>query len=132
MAEWLVGSVKAGDDRSPDAVYVGRSCYGITGSPLANPFKLDFDRPRAEQLEVVLASYRAWLWRAIQTDSPQRRELARIAAMDRAVLCCWCRPLGAATTADTRCHADVLVAALRWWTTERRGAAAADATEEAR
>ncbi len=105
---WTIGNVHRGDLDRPGAVYVGRAGRGLSNSPLANPFRLDRSRPRDEQ-EHVLESYRRWLWRHIQTDSPQRRELARLAALPDGILVCFCAP--------ARCHAETIRDAIDWWRT---------------
>ena len=83
--------------RSADAVYVGRSMPGRAGSPLGNPFKLRFECDRKK----ILAKYEYWLREQLKTDTPQRREIERLADhSEDLVLACWCAP--------ELCHGDVV------------------------
>jgi hypothetical protein len=106
-----VGSVHAGDLAREGAVYVGRGGRGLARSPLANPFRLDPNLPRGEQLS-VLSSFRRWLWAQLKADTPAKRELARLASLPDGVLVCFCRPVGRDTPP---CHADVIARAIEWY-----------------
>jgi hypothetical protein len=110
---WLVGTVHAGDLSKPGAVYIGRGGKGLAASPLANPFRLDPARPRDEQPD-VLERYRRWLWAELQTDSPVRREIERLASLPDATLVCFCRPVGRNAPA---CHGDIIAKAIEWYRT---------------
>jgi aminoglycoside phosphotransferase (APT) family kinase protein len=51
--------------------------------------------------EEVLAKYEAWLRERLETDTPQRREIERLADYaEDLVLACWCAP--------KLCHGDVV------------------------
>lgn len=113
---WKVGSVKAGDLKRHGAVYVGRAGYGLEASPLANPFRLEAGRPRGETIE----RYRRHLWSRLQGDTPERREIERLANLESAILCCWCRALEEPPHEGNACHADVIVKALVWWVQTRK------------
>jgi len=80
--------------------YVGRP------SVLGNPFTIGRHGTREE----VIASYREWLWMRMRGDSPELRELDRLAEKlitDRGLtLVCWCAPKA--------CHADVIASAIEW------------------
>lgn len=82
--------------RGAEGVYVGRP------SPLGNPFPAEIEALRSEAIE----RFRAWLWRRLQSDTPQRREIERLAALEDGTLVCWCAP--------KPCHADVIVRAIEW------------------
>ncbi len=94
---------------TPGAIYCGRAMPGRAGSPLGNPFKLRRDIPRERQEAELLAQYKRWLWRQMQSDTPARRELLRLAGLageGDITLGCWCKPHA--------CHVDVVKAALEW------------------
>lgn len=77
--------------------YVGRAMPKRPGSPLGNPYKLRFecDRPK------ILARYEYWLRERLKSDTPQRREIERLADhSENLVLLCWCAP--------EKCHGDVV------------------------
>lgn len=74
-------------------VYVGRP------GPWGNPYEIGRDGSRDD----VIASYRSWLWREIETG---RVALAELASLRGKTLGCWCSPL--------RCHGEVLLAAAEW------------------
>jgi hypothetical protein len=86
----------------PGAVYVGRRTPQFPGSPLGNPFRLEYDIDR----DVVIAQYARWLDQRLQApESLQSQELDRLVELARAgdlVLACWCAPKA--------CHADVIKA----------------------
>lgn len=90
--------------REPEpAMYIGQP------SPLGNPWKLDRDRPRAEQEQELLRKYKRWLWSKIDRGSATfdpaiYRSLELIT--DQHHLVCYCWPLA--------CHGEVVVAAWRW------------------
>jgi hypothetical protein len=108
---WHVGSVHAGDLERKGAVYVGRGGRGLEQSPLANPFRLDPNRQREEQVD-MLERYRRWLWAALQSDTPARREVARLVSLPDGILVCFCRPVGRDVPA---CHADIIAGAIEWY-----------------
>ncbi|TXH50677.1 MAG: DUF4326 domain-containing protein [Desulfurellales bacterium] len=80
-------------------VYVGRRMPGRSGSPLANPFKLQPGQTRGHCLQ----QYREWLDAQLTRDTAAKRELSRLAGIAREeslLLACWCAP--------ALCHADVI------------------------
>ena len=81
---------------TPRDVYVGRP--GPWGNPyrLANPHD---DRQR----QAVLAKYRLWLTRQVETG---RLPLTRLKTLTGKRLVCWCAP--------KPCHGDVLAQAADW------------------
>ncbi len=86
-------------DALPGRAYVGRP------SALGNPFPLGAAGSRSE----VIASYKGWLWKQMQTPGPVEDALLALLQQGRAgrlELVCWCAPLA--------CHADVIRAALLW------------------
>ena len=64
-----------------------------------NPFLIGLDGTREEVIEL----YRRDLWRRIQNNEIQTRELAYL---DGKQLACWCHPLP--------CHGNILTAAAAW------------------
>jgi hypothetical protein len=78
-------------------VFVGRP------SILGNPYRLGVGESRGATID----RYRRYLWTQLQRDTPQRREIARLAEMEDGVLVCFCAPLP--------CHANVIAAAIEWW-----------------
>ncbi len=103
---WEIGNLHRGDLERPGAVYVGRRGRGLAGSPLANPYRLDPTRPREEQSE-IFDQYKRWLWRRLSSDTPERREIERLAGLPDGVLVCYCAP--------ARCHSEVIRDAIEWW-----------------
>lgn len=84
----------------PDSyVYIGRAMPGRTGSEWANPYHIGKDGTRDQ----VIAKYRMWLWRKLQSD-PGAVERLRALAGDN--LGCWCAP--------QPCHGGVLLSAIEW------------------
>jgi len=89
----MVSVVNIRGDKKNCDVYIGRPSY------LGNPFVLGRDGSR----EAVIAKYRAWLAQKMLTDTPQRQEIQRLAALSKKRtlrLGCWCAPLA--------CHGDVI------------------------
>lgn len=105
---WEIGNLHRGDLERPGAVYVGRRGRGLAGSPLANPYRLDPARPREEQSE-IFDQYKRWLWRRLSADTPERREIERLAGLPDGVLVCFCAP--------ARCHSEIIRDAIEWWRT---------------
>ena len=91
-----------------DAVDIGRP------TPLGNPYT---HLPHLTNLilvasrEEAVAQFRPWLWRQMQWDSPQRREMQRLVTMFRLAgslrLVCHCAPLA--------CHGDVVARAVIYY-----------------
>lgn len=75
-------------------------------SPLANPYHDGRDGNRAE----VIAKYRRWLWKQIQTENwVVINELKRLWQLNRSgnlTLVCCCKPLP--------CHGDVVKSCIEW------------------
>lgn len=96
----------------PDAVYCGRACYGLKGSPLANTYVIGRDGTREE----VIDAYRHWFETVVLTGrvvvgSPALSrgwiEFCRLVDLAHAgdlKLGCWCRRDGT----DVACHCDVI------------------------
>lgn len=87
------------------SVYVGR------GSPLGNPFPVEFDEgeTRAQAARRILHRYKRWLWARIRPGSsefdPAARSMIEKLAPDAWVVCsCWPR----------HCHAEVIIRAWRY------------------
>ena len=68
----------------------------MRGTPWGNPFVIGRDGDRAE----VVARYRVWLWREIQTKPGMGEAVRKLQGRD---LCCCCAPAA--------CHGDVLARA---------------------
>ena len=86
----------------------------LTGSALANPFKITRDGNR----EQVIQKYRLWLWKHIRgRHEAVMRELAAIGP-DTA-LACWCAP--------RHCHGHIVAKAAAWL--RRQGAALSSSAE---
>jgi hypothetical protein len=86
-------------------IYIGRGGRGVAASPLANPFKLSRNQPRA----VVIAKYDIWLHGHIRNNNPSViNELHRIMRLEdeqgTIQLGCFCKPRA--------CHGDCIVAAI--------------------
>lgn len=101
------GSIEKISQVFPNWMYVGRvnKTYGLPQSPLANPFASDH-HANATFSENPIADYKRWLWRKMLY-----RDRSVIEALERigpdTALVCWCSP--------KPCHADVIVAAAKWW-----------------
>lgn len=92
-----IKTYREADYPSSHQVYIGRAMPGRPGSPLGNPYKLRFEAEREE----VLKKYETWLRSQLETDTPQRREIERLADYaEDLVLACWCAP--------KTCHGDVV------------------------
>lgn len=92
-------NIKQGIPKDKPYVYIGRKMPGRPGSPVANPFKAskESDRPK------VLQQYVSWLREQMESNTPARREIERIAVMAKSgdvMLLCWCTPKS--------CHGDVI------------------------
>lgn len=87
---------------TPGVTYLGRSCAGWKGNPLANPYHITSTCTR----EQAVARYKSWLWGVIQAkDSPAWTELERLVKFDGPLtLGCWCLP--------QRCHIETVKAAI--------------------
>jgi hypothetical protein len=91
-------------------VYCGRynSTYKLQASPLANSFKLTREGCR----QTLLVLYRCRLYKQLQTNTPQRREIERIAILletKNVNLGCWCKQ----PNREVACHCDVIAAFVR-------------------
>ena len=96
-----VGNVKRGGPHGYIGIYIGRAGYGLKGSPLANPFKMNKEAERAE----VIERYRTYIQKKIEErDQAVLDELREIEHAHRkgekVVLLCWCAPRA--------CHGDVV------------------------
>lgn len=96
-----VGNVKRGVPPGYIGIYIGRAGYGLKGSPLANPFKMNKEAERAE----VIERYRTYIQKKIEErDQAVLDELREIEHAHRkgekVVLLCWCAPRA--------CHGDVV------------------------
>jgi uncharacterized protein DUF4326 len=81
------------------AVYIGRKMPGRPASPLANLYKIKRESERPEALN----RYRLWLEQQMQSDTPARAEIQRLAEIAKRtdlLLLCWCAP--------KPCHGDVI------------------------
>lgn len=91
-----IGNVK----KSKRGHYIGRACYGMAGSALANPFAITKSQTR----ELAISRYEKWLTAKIAArDARVLAELSQIAEEARAgsvTLLCWCAPLA--------CHGSVI------------------------
>lgn len=92
-----------------DAVYIGRPRRPRDyESLLGNPFGTAQNPSRSLIIcNDPLVAYRDYLTELMETDTPQRREIARLAALPDGVLLCWCAP--------KPCHADVVAAVIAWY-----------------
>lgn len=108
----MITVVNVRHDKRPEIVYIGRRMPGRAGSPLGNPF-------RPGQHEDPIGLYRRWLWEQLQSDTPARREIERLAELHRAgqdlLLGCWCK--GPDGTGD--CHGDVVKVAVEWMAAQK-------------
>lgn len=92
-----IKTYKASDYPDSVQVYIGRAMPRLPGSPLGNPFKLRL----ACEREATVAKYETWLRTRLEADTPQRREIERLADYaENLVLACWCAP--------KLCHGDVV------------------------
>ena len=90
-------------ERPAGMVYIGRTCAGLEGSVLGNPFK----RRAGQTPGSTLDDYRAWLRDEWKRAGAVRRELERLADLaeqGNLVLGCWCKP--------DPCHGDVVKEAI--------------------
>ena len=95
-----------------DKIYIGRKCYGLSGSPLQNPYSIGRDGDR----DTVIEKYRKYLWENIkqwkETGSlnPVVNELFKLSQCSQSeelfYLSCWCKP--------EACHGDIIVKAVMW------------------
>lgn len=81
------------------AIYIGRP------SILGNPFTvMDYGHGNA------ITVFRKWLWKQMQSDTEQLRELKRLAELHKnghdLTLVCWCKP--------KPCHGDVVKSAIEY------------------
>ncbi len=86
-------------------LYIGRLniSYGLSGSPLANPFIIDANHSRS----AVIKLYHSWLWSKIHSADPTvMAALNHLVNDDEIVLVCWCSP--------APCHGEVLIIAVNW------------------
>lgn len=87
-------------------IYIGRKCYNMEASPLANPYPITSHRNRKQSI----AAYSRWLIKQYieDPDGPVWTEIRRIAKLVREgediMLMCWCKPLD--------CHGDILVSVI--------------------
>lgn len=102
----MITVVNVKHDKRPEVVYIGRWMPGRKGSPLGNPFK-------ADEHNDPIGLFQVWLAEKLQSDTPQRREIERLAALHRQgknlLLGCWCKP--------GVCHGDVVKAVIEEWKT---------------
>jgi len=75
-------------------VYIGRECYGYSGSIFANPFKIGISGTRQE----VIEKYKRYIRKRIDMEPGYRQ---KVLALKDKKLGCWCSPLP--------CHGDVLI-----------------------
>jgi uncharacterized protein DUF4326 len=100
--EWgmiLVVNIKKHIPDYTAAVYIGRKMPGRPASPLANLYKIKRESERPEALN----RYRLWLEQQMQSDTPARAEIQRLAEIAKRtdlLLLCWCAP--------KPCHGDVV------------------------
>ena len=90
-------------ERPAGMVYIGRTCSGLAGSVLGNPFK----RRAGQAPGSTLNDYRAWLRDEWKRGGAVRQELERLADLaeqGNLVLGCWCKP--------DPCHGDVIKEAI--------------------
>lgn len=95
-----------------DKIYIGRKCYGLSGSSLQNPYSIGRDGDR----DTVIEKYRKYLWENIkqwkETGSlnPVVKELFKLSQCSQSeelfYLSCWCKP--------EACHGDIIVKAVMW------------------
>lgn len=94
----------------PGSVYIGRrnNRTGLDASPFANPYPSRFAGQEMDRAELI-AKYRRHLAAnpLLYGLLPSIRGLA---------LACWCRHDGEAVTERNRCHGDVLVSLLEFYT----------------
>ena len=90
-------------ERPAGMVYIGRTCAGLEGSVLGNPFR----RQEGQAPGSTLDNYRAWLRAEWKRGGAVRQDLERLAdraAAGNLVLGCWCKP--------DPCHGDVVKEAI--------------------
>lgn len=74
-------------------------------TPLGNPYRLTAGQTR----ELVIQQYKRWLWNQMQIESPQLREMRRLAELASGgdlILICHCAPQS--------CHAQIIAKATKW------------------
>lgn len=101
LAHIRIGNVKRGDHGE----YVGRTCYGKTGSPLANRFVVGVHGARGECCKI----FGTWLDEQIEkSNAVVIGELLRLSHILRdhgsLTLVCWCAP--------NACHANEIARAI--------------------
>jgi hypothetical protein len=93
--------------RGIPTIYIGRAVRNRKASPLGNPFRIkdEYERPAA------IEQYRAWLTEQMESDTPARREIHRIAEFAAGLaedtplgLVCWCKE----ADREVLCHGDVV------------------------
>jgi hypothetical protein len=81
------------------AIYIGRP------SILGNPFAVS-----VHGHGVCIAMFRKWLWKQMQSDTEQHKEVLRLAELHKngtdLTLVCWCKP--------KPCHGDVIKRAIEY------------------
>lgn len=91
-----------------ESQYIGRTMPGLTGSPLANQYKVKPHGPFTRE-DSVLKLYRTWLWREMKRKGAAYRELLRFTALAREkplILSCWCAP--------ALCHGTIIKKAIEY------------------
>src|SRR5262245_32451204 len=92
-------NIKAGIPDFTVAVYIGRQTLIRPASPLASLLNIKHESERQE----ALLMYRKWLEEQMQTDTPARKEIERLAIITSRsdlLLLCWCAPKA--------CHGEVV------------------------
>jgi uncharacterized protein DUF4326 len=99
----MITVVNVKHDKRPEIIYIGHQTAERAASRLGNPYTI-------KEYTDTIGLYRRWLWRRLQSDTPQRREIERLAQMHRSrqdfLLGCWCAPVP--------CHGEVVKAAIEW------------------
>ena len=93
--------------KGAQGVYIGNAFrkygYDLDASPLGNPYRLKNSKDAVERQQVI-ANYRHWLLKQLESDNPQSKEIERLKALydegQDLTLLCWCSPLP--------CHGDVI------------------------
>ena len=95
----IVVSKRSSYEIKGEAIYIGRP------SILGNPFTV-----KDHGHGTAIALFRKWLWKHMQSDTPQHQELQRLAELHKQkqdiTLVCWCKP--------KPCHGDVVKAAIEY------------------
>lgn len=89
-----VRNLKRGWENDDRYVYIGRSCYGLTGNGWGNPIKLHEDTPLARF--ALIEAYKRWFMADEQCELRERA----LRELPGKILVCWCAP--------KLCHGDVL------------------------